>query len=68
MVDGKAVLTPIKTGASNLTDTMVVEGLSEGDVVVTGPYRVLERLKQGDAIREETAEDAAQAGMGTPNG
>jgi HlyD family secretion protein len=68
MVDGKAVLTPIKTGASNLTDTMVVEGLSEGDVVVTGPYRVLERLKQGDAIREETAEDAAQAGMGAPNG
>ncbi|MEY5031196.1 MAG: Macrolide-specific efflux protein MacA precursor [Planctomycetota bacterium] len=68
MVDGKAVLTPIKTGASNLTDTMVVEGLSEGDVVVTGPYRVLERLKQGDAIREETAEDAAQAGMGMPNG
>ena len=68
MVDGKAVLTPIKTGASNLTDTMVVEGLSEGDVVVTGPYRVLERLKQGDAIREETAEDAAQTGMGTPNG
>jgi HlyD family secretion protein len=68
MVDGKAVLTPIKTGASNLTDTMVIEGLSEGDVVVTGPYRVLERLKQGDAIREETAEDAAKSGMGTPNG
>jgi hypothetical protein len=56
MVDGKAVLTPIKTGASNLTDTMAVEGLSEGDVVVTGPYRVLERLKQGDAIREETGQ------------
>jgi hypothetical protein len=26
---------------------------------VTGPYRVLERLKDGDAIREETAKDAA---------
>jgi hypothetical protein len=38
---------------------MIVEGLSEGDVVVTGPYRVLERLKDGDAIREETAKDAA---------
>ena len=68
MVDGKAVLTPIRTGASNLSDTMVLEGLGEGDVVVTGPYRVLERLKQGDAIREETAEDAAKAGMGMPNG
>lgn len=68
MVDGKAVLTPIRTGASNLSDTMVLEGLGEGDVLVTGPYRVLERLKQGDAIREETAEDAAKAGMGMPNG
>ena len=58
MVDGKAVLTPVKTGASNLADTMILEGVSDGDVVVTGPYRVLERLKQGDAIREETAADA----------
>jgi len=61
MVDGKAVVTPIKTGASNLADTMVIEGLSPGDIVVTGPYRVLERLKQGDAIREETAQDALKA-------
>jgi HlyD family secretion protein len=68
MVDGKAVLTPIRTGASNLSETMVLEGVGEGDVVVTGPYRVLERLKQGDPIREETAEDAVKAGMGTPNG
>jgi HlyD family secretion protein len=59
MVDGKAVLRPVRTGASNLADTMIVEGLSEGDVVVTGPYRVLERLKDGDKIREETAKDAA---------
>ena len=59
MVDGKAVIKPVRTGPSNLADTMVLEGLSEGDVVVTGPYRVLERLKDGDAIREETAKDAA---------
>ena len=59
MVDGKAVLTPVKTAASNLADTMVIDGLSADDVVVTGPYRVLERLKQGEAIRAETAADAA---------
>lgn len=69
MVDGKAVVTPIKTGSSNLSDTMIVEGLSEGDVIVTGPYRVLERLKQGDPIREETAQDALKANpAGEPNG
>lgn len=59
MVDGKAQLRLVRTGASNLADTMILEGLSEGDVVVTGPYRVLERLKDGDRIREETAKDAA---------
>lgn len=69
MVDGAAVITPIKIGASNLSDTLVVEGLAEGDVVVTGPYRVLERLKQGDRIREETAADAGKlAPAEAPNG
>jgi HlyD family secretion protein len=59
MVDGKAVVRPVRTGPSNLADTMILEGVAAGDVVVTGPYRVLERLKDGDAIREETAKDAA---------
>ena len=73
-IDGKAVLTLVRTGASNLADTLVEEGLSEGDLVVTGPYRVLERLKDGDRIREETAKDAAaaaaaaEAGSGGANG
>ena len=73
-VDGKAVLTLVRTGASNLSDTMISEGLSEGDIVATGPYRVLERLKQGDAIREETAKDIVPAAgssgssSGKPNG
>ncbi len=60
MVEGKAVITLVKLGASNLAETMIVEGISAGDVIVTGPYRVLERLKEGDAIREETAKDAAE--------
>ena len=69
MVDGAAVITPIRIGASNLSDTLVAEGLSEGDVVVTGPYRVLERLKQGDRVREETAADAGKlAPAEAPNG
>jgi hypothetical protein len=39
---------------------MITEGINAGDIVVTGPYRVLERLKEGDAIREETAKDALE--------
>ncbi|MFZ9881886.1 MAG: efflux RND transporter periplasmic adaptor subunit [Phycisphaerales bacterium] len=73
MVDGRTVVTPVRTGAANLADTMILEGVSEGDVVVTGPYRVLERLKDGEPIREETAKDAADAMAArkdaeTPNG
>lgn len=53
VVDGKAVLTPVETGPSNLTDTLVVAGLKEGDRIVTGPYKALEKLKHGDRVEQE---------------
>lgn len=53
MLDGKAVATPVTVGASDLTHTAILGGIGEGDVVVTGPYRVLITLKHQDAIREE---------------
>lgn len=55
VVDGKATLTPVQTGPSNLTDTLVVKGLKEGDVVVTGPYKVLEKLKNEESVEPEKA-------------
>ena len=55
VVDGKAVATPVSTGASNLTDTLVKEGLSASDVIVTGPFRALEKLKDGEAVQKEDA-------------
>lgn len=51
--DGKATATVVGTGASNLTNTILAEGVAAGDVVVTGPYKALERLKDGDAVRKE---------------
>ncbi|BBB32512.1 HlyD family secretion protein [Thermotomaculum hydrothermale] len=42
--------TYIKTGISNDFYVEVKEGLSENDTVVTGPYRVLKTLKNGDKI------------------
>jgi HlyD family secretion protein len=53
VVDGKSVLTPVKTGLSDETSVVVLEGLKEGDVVVTGPYRTIKTLKHGAAIREK---------------
>ncbi|MFZ4697611.1 MAG: efflux RND transporter periplasmic adaptor subunit [Phycisphaerales bacterium] len=55
VVDGKAVMTPVSTGTSNLTDTLVKDGLKAGDMIITGPYRVLEKLKDGEAVQKEDA-------------
>jgi HlyD family secretion protein len=62
MVDGKAFVTPVRIGPSSLTDTMIVAGLTEGDVVVVGPFKSLEKLKHGERIeREGDPEPAAPA-------
>jgi len=55
VVDGKAVMTPVSTGTSNLTDTLVKDGLKAGDMIITGPYRVLEKLKDGEVVQKEDA-------------
>jgi HlyD family secretion protein len=53
VVDGKAVATVVATGASNLTNTIIADGLKAEETVITGPYKVLERLKDGDTVRKE---------------
>jgi HlyD family secretion protein len=57
VVDGKTVLTPVKTGLSDETSVVILEGLKEGDVVVTGPYRTIKTLKHGVAVREKKEEE-----------
>lgn len=65
MVEGKAVATPVQVSASDLTHTIVAAGVSAGDRVVVGPYRVLGEennpLQHGQAIRDrdDKAQDAA---------
>jgi HlyD family secretion protein len=68
VVDGKAVATPVVTGASNLTDTVVVDGLEEGEMVVTGPYKSLESLKDGDAVRKDDGAGGSGWGGGWGSG
>lgn len=62
LVDGRAVLTPVRTGISDETGVVVLEGLAEGDTVVTGPYRAIRALKDGDAIREKKEGQGEEAG------
>jgi HlyD family secretion protein len=52
-IDGKAVATPVKAGQSDLTHTIVLAGLKEGDKVVVGPYKVLDNLKQDQKLKDE---------------
>jgi HlyD family secretion protein len=57
---GKAKFVPIKTGILGETDIEVVEGLSEGQMVVTGPYRLLRTLRPGTAITRNTQIEVTQ--------
>jgi HlyD family secretion protein len=54
---GKANLRAVKSGISDETSVAILEGLKEGETVVTGPYRGLRDLKNGDAVKEKKAED-----------
>jgi HlyD family secretion protein len=58
---GKAKLRPVKSGIGDETLVAIVEGLKDGETVVTGPYRALRDLKTGDAVREKKAEEPKDA-------
>jgi HlyD family secretion protein len=49
----KAEVRLVKTGISDDTDVEIVEGIEEGDIVVTGPFRSLDRLKGGSTVKLE---------------
>lgn len=53
VVDGKTVATPVSVGPSDLTQTVITEGLSKDDLIVTGPFRVLVDLKHDRAVRDQ---------------
>jgi HlyD family secretion protein len=48
--DGKAQQRAVTTGISDETHVAVTSGLTAGDQVITGPYRVLRDLKDGTAV------------------
>lgn len=54
-VNGKAICTPVRRGPSDDTHSIVLDGLNEDDVVVVGPFKVLEKIKHDEAIMDEQA-------------
>ena len=59
---GKAHQRKVDTGISDETRVEVVTGLRPGEQVVTGPYRSLRDLKDGDPVRIGTPAPAGGAG------
>lgn len=52
-IDGKAVITPVRIGPSNLTQTIIEAGVEKGEKVVVGPYKELEKLKHDQILKDE---------------
>jgi HlyD family secretion protein len=53
LIDGKARACPVSIGTSDLTHTVIVSGLAEGDSVIAGPYKVLVGLKDDQTVVDQ---------------
>ncbi len=51
--EGKARPIPVEIGSSDLTHTVILQGLKDGDRVITGPYKVLVSIKNDQKVAEE---------------
>jgi HlyD family secretion protein len=53
VVEGKATFTPVETGIVGETDVEIVNGLGEGQEIVSGSYKTLRTLKNEARIKVE---------------
>ncbi len=63
--DGKARCHPVKVGPSSLAETIISEGLPTDATVVVGPYKVLEKLDDGDPVKAEGVKPATDSATET---
>lgn len=56
--DGKARRKDVRVGISSDSDQEILEGLNAGENVISGPFRVLRHLKEGDEV--EKKDDASK--------
>jgi HlyD family secretion protein len=53
MENGKAQFRAIKTGLMGELSVEVTSGLAGGETIITGPFKALRELKDGDAVKKE---------------
>jgi HlyD family secretion protein len=66
--DGKAVFVPVTTGLTGELKVEVVSGLAAGQEVITGPFKALREIKDGDRVKrmsEEQRKAAEKEGTGS---
>lgn len=57
----RAVFVPVKTGVTGATEIEVLDGVKQGDEIVTGRYKILRSLKSGTPVkRDNTPETEAE--------
>ena len=62
--NGKAVLTPVKTGISDFQNMEIVSGVQAGDQVVSGPFRAVSKsLKDGALVVVKDAKSLDKAAL-----
>jgi HlyD family secretion protein len=56
-INGKlrAVFVPVTTGITGATDIEVLSGLTDGEEIVTGPFKTLRALKSGQLLKRDDA-------------
>jgi HlyD family secretion protein len=56
MADNKVHFVPIKTGLAGELDIEVASGLKDGESVISGPFKTLRTIKEGDKIKAMSEE------------
>jgi HlyD family secretion protein len=63
--DGKAVFQPVKTGISGNTDIEVVDGLSDGEQIITGSYQVIRTIRNQAKVKVDNKPRMSSAPVAT---
>lgn len=59
--NGKVKMTEVTAGISDATH-VAVSGIRQGDVIVTGPFKVIKKLKDGESVEVSKEEKKSSAG------
>jgi HlyD family secretion protein len=65
MADGKVRFAAVKTGLAGDLDIEVSDGLAAGETVITGPFKTLRSIKEGDKV-EAMSEERKKAADAAP--